>query len=388
MLVSLFLLFLLGEDIGMSDDGDDESCESQDNELEYDDMFLRDNDLGSDAGSDGEVMARVAMRVREGEERIGCRFIQSRLKPEGSTSPAAASGDTAGLTVTTFSTSTSTTNETQTVSYIFDTQIQSSLKFTDGHFSSSVNAASVARLGQCAAAAYDNDSMRLSSYTAVVYSQALSHMPYLGTVTSAKADSKLPVMNNKEKKQTQGQTIISTIKNQPTSSSSSAIKHADTAITTTATTIKHADTAIATTATTTTVTDAASEGCGHTNNDDSDDTIKESTVAVGMKVHDNQPESSSSSSSSSTEVSSQSQSQQSLEKSILLPLTEFIHGKKDNLEKLVTDFTTAHNHIYSKALTRRMISDIADKVRHSAAGSGSGSPRWIARGDRHSAYCR
>lgn len=56
----------------MSDGEDD----GEGNELEYDDFFLRDNDFGSDADSDGEVMAAVAMRLREGEERVGPRFIR------------------------------------------------------------------------------------------------------------------------------------------------------------------------------------------------------------------------------------------------------------------------------------------------------------------------
>ena len=330
----------------MSEDGDDESCESQDNELEYDDMFLRDNDLGSDAGSDGEVMARVAMRVREGEERIGCRFIQSRLKPEGSNSSADTTDVTSGLI-------SSATNDAPAVSYMYDTQIRSSLKFNDGHFLTS--AVSATRSGQ-AEAGYDNESIRLSSYTAVVYAQALSHIPYLG----ASADSKLPA--NKEKKQTQGQTTITTINNQSSSSTASLVKHTS-LLETTATTTP------AVTATTTAIGDM-SVGNRNNNNDDmvtshSRNTTEETAAATAIIQAPGdqlQPPT------SSTQVS--------LEQSILMPLIEFIHGKKDNLEKLVTDFTTARTHAYSKALTRRVISDIADKVRHTA---GSGSPRWVVK---------
>lgn len=63
-----------GEDIAMSDgEGEEEGG----NELEYDDFFLQDNDFGSDADSDGEIMAAVAMKSREGEEKVGPRFIRS-----------------------------------------------------------------------------------------------------------------------------------------------------------------------------------------------------------------------------------------------------------------------------------------------------------------------
>jgi hypothetical protein len=70
------MVFLkIGEDIDISD-GEDEDGED---ELEYDDVFVRDNDFGSDVGSDGEVMAKVAMRVREGEERLGPKFIKADI---------------------------------------------------------------------------------------------------------------------------------------------------------------------------------------------------------------------------------------------------------------------------------------------------------------------
>jgi hypothetical protein len=65
-----------GEDIVMSEGEEDE----EENELEYDDFFLRDNDFGSDAGSDGEEMAAVTMRFREGEECIGPIFINKYSK--------------------------------------------------------------------------------------------------------------------------------------------------------------------------------------------------------------------------------------------------------------------------------------------------------------------
>jgi hypothetical protein len=61
-----------GEDIAASDNEDDDEGD----ELEYDDFFVRDNDYGMDYDSDGEELAAVAMKKREGEERVGPRFIR------------------------------------------------------------------------------------------------------------------------------------------------------------------------------------------------------------------------------------------------------------------------------------------------------------------------
>ena len=63
-----------GEDIADSDGEED----NEGNELEFDDFFRRDDDFGSDADSDGEEMAIVATRARQGEESIGVRFMRSK----------------------------------------------------------------------------------------------------------------------------------------------------------------------------------------------------------------------------------------------------------------------------------------------------------------------
>ena len=61
-----------GEDI-MESDGEDEEGG---NDLEFDEFFRHDNDFGSDADSDGEMMAAVIMRSRPGEEKVGLRFLR------------------------------------------------------------------------------------------------------------------------------------------------------------------------------------------------------------------------------------------------------------------------------------------------------------------------
>lgn len=67
---------LEGEDIGDSEN-DSDNDGNEGNELEYDEFFRRDNDFGSDADSDGEVMAAVAINKnkREGEEILGPSFL-------------------------------------------------------------------------------------------------------------------------------------------------------------------------------------------------------------------------------------------------------------------------------------------------------------------------
>lgn len=64
-----------GEDIA---DSDGEEEEEGGNELEYDEFFRRDNDYGSDVDSDGEGVAAGQTQRREGEEKIGPRFLRRR----------------------------------------------------------------------------------------------------------------------------------------------------------------------------------------------------------------------------------------------------------------------------------------------------------------------
>jgi len=64
-----------GDDIADSEDEEDEEDEGG-NDLEYDEFFRHDNDFGSDADSDGEIMAAVAMKSRQGEEKVGLRFLR------------------------------------------------------------------------------------------------------------------------------------------------------------------------------------------------------------------------------------------------------------------------------------------------------------------------
>ena len=64
----MFTFYPTGEDIGESDGEEDE--EPGGNELEFDDFFRHDNDFGSDADSDGEVVAAAAMQRREGERHL------------------------------------------------------------------------------------------------------------------------------------------------------------------------------------------------------------------------------------------------------------------------------------------------------------------------------
>jgi len=75
-----------GEDIADSDGEED----ADDNELEYNEFFLRDNDYGSDAGSDGEEFAISSIRRRDvvEVEKIGPRFLR-QLAPHANASNAA-----------------------------------------------------------------------------------------------------------------------------------------------------------------------------------------------------------------------------------------------------------------------------------------------------------
>jgi len=61
-----------GEDIADSAGEEEEGG----NDLEYDDFFRRDNDYGSDVDSDGEGVAAAIVQRRDGEERIGPRFLR------------------------------------------------------------------------------------------------------------------------------------------------------------------------------------------------------------------------------------------------------------------------------------------------------------------------
>lgn len=70
-----------GEDI-MDSEGEEEEG---DNELEYNDFFRRDNDYGSDVDSDGEGVAAAIVQRREGEERIGPRFLRKFHTPVSGT---------------------------------------------------------------------------------------------------------------------------------------------------------------------------------------------------------------------------------------------------------------------------------------------------------------
>jgi hypothetical protein len=60
-----------GEDIGDSAGEEEEG----DNELEYNEFFRHDDDYGSDVDSDGEGVAAAIVKRRDGEERIGPRFL-------------------------------------------------------------------------------------------------------------------------------------------------------------------------------------------------------------------------------------------------------------------------------------------------------------------------
>jgi hypothetical protein len=76
-----FALFyrITGEDIGESDDEDDE----EGNELEYDEFLRHDNDFGSDADSDGEIASAAAIQRREGIETLGPRFLSANRETNG-----------------------------------------------------------------------------------------------------------------------------------------------------------------------------------------------------------------------------------------------------------------------------------------------------------------
>lgn len=63
-----------GEDIGNSDDDHDEDEEG--NELMYDDFFRRDNDFGSDADSDGELISGNITNRKFEEEVLGPTFVR------------------------------------------------------------------------------------------------------------------------------------------------------------------------------------------------------------------------------------------------------------------------------------------------------------------------
>lgn len=328
-----------GEDIGMSDGSDDESRESNDNELEYDDMFLHDNDFGSDVGSDGDEMAKVAMRIREGEERIGCRYVMSTLNYTHESVGAPSATDMSALTAT---------GAAGSDMMVFDTSIRTALRFLDGDLVSSTSGSS---------GGFDNESMRLSSYTAVVYTHALQHIPYLGGAEISQTKDKKPSASASSSQTAAGASNSQSIK----SSIMSMVHSTSTAAATTASGVVDVDMVPRDTLTQTQTQSQTQKG-----------EIKQAEHLHGT---------------------SQSQSQHH-EESILLPLIAFVHGKRDNIDKLCADFvathqppalTQAHTHtqqqppyanVYSKALTKRMIHEVCEKK---SSADDYGGARWAVK---------
>ncbi len=201
---------------GGSDDEDEaeQRGEGGNNELEYDDMFLRDNDFGSDCGSDGEEMAKVAMRIREGDERLGCRYITSALLlthnnhaegggGSGNTTMCSESSAVSGYNSdhlffhgnknnsSVSGNGSSVDNNNGVVMY--DTEAKSSFRYNAEQRSHVVSLQQMR----------DQDTARLSSYTAAVYTSAINAhaFPYLGGNThstsgavSKKTVSDIPVV--------------------------------------------------------------------------------------------------------------------------------------------------------------------------------------------------
>ena len=162
--ISYFYIFVciythIGEYIDNSDDEHEEGAD----ELEYDNEFLvHDNDFGSDVGSDGEMRAREAMRVRDGEEKIGVRFISS---------------------------GTTEVEDVDGVVMMYNAQVQASRRYVIDTSSAATDAEnSMYTLQSCSH--QDTDTVRLCTYTAVQYTSSavvpfVSHMPYLGTRPTA-----------------------------------------------------------------------------------------------------------------------------------------------------------------------------------------------------------
>lgn len=94
-----------GEDIENSDGGDEEldGGDQVVDDLEYDEFFLKDNDFGSDADSDGEDMAATLIHGRRQQgytysvEIFGPRFIDKQHSSDGLPSLIAADRDEAHL---------------------------------------------------------------------------------------------------------------------------------------------------------------------------------------------------------------------------------------------------------------------------------------------------
>lgn len=125
-----------GEDIANSEDNSDDEGD----ELEYDEFFVQDNDFGSDVGSDGDMVARVAMRIREGEERLGVRYISSARQ---------------------------LVEDVDCGMYVYDGAAGQSTRFNGGKWTT-------------VTASADVDTQRLSSYGAVVYGSMVDNIPTLG----------------------------------------------------------------------------------------------------------------------------------------------------------------------------------------------------------------
>jgi len=147
-----------GEDIANSEDNSDEEGD----ELEYDEFLVQDNDFGSDVGSDGDMVARVAMRIREGEERLGLRYIHSTRE---------------------------FVEDADCGVYVYEGSAVQSTRVNGG--SSQWTAMSVGP--------GDADTQRLSSYGAVVYGSMLEHIPTLGEVADSKAGEKTDNATDKNK---------------------------------------------------------------------------------------------------------------------------------------------------------------------------------------------
>lgn len=143
-----------GEDIANSEDNSDDEGD----ELEYDEFLVQDNDFGSDVGSDGDEVARVAMRIREGEERLGTRYISS---------------------------TSSFLEDNDCGVYVYDGHVTRSARLGGGQLTM--------------AGASDVDTQRLSSYGTVVYGSMVEHIRTLGDTTTDPKDGEKADATDKNK---------------------------------------------------------------------------------------------------------------------------------------------------------------------------------------------
>lgn len=147
-----------GEDIMESDEEDkrEDAGGGAEDELEYDDMFCRDHDFGSDLDSDGEELTAAVKNVvgtgyRTGEEICGPKFL--RINPLN---------DSGEIQV-----------------FIRAPPTVSLLDFAEEEGDGALNTATGVMVGSYKEALRDSEATKLTKFTAVIFTTS-EGMPFLG----------------------------------------------------------------------------------------------------------------------------------------------------------------------------------------------------------------